>query len=153
MDRTSLLIELHAGRERLLAALATLPDESMLDRVDEEWTRKDVLAHLERWERRVVELFCGLREGRAPRDGAETDALNARFHATDCARPLDDVRSGEAEAWQRLLALVDEASDDELFDGGRFAWTEGDPFVGWITGNANEHFDEHLDQLTRPPLA
>ena len=153
MDRTSLLFELHAGRERLLAALASLSDESMLDRIDDEWTRKDVLAHLERWERRVVDLFAGLQSGRPPRDGVETDELNARFHATDCARPLADVRAGEAAAWQELLKLVDGASDDELFDGRRFPWTQGDPFVDWVTGNASEHFDEHLDQLTRPARA
>ena len=28
------------------------------DRIDDEWTRKDVLAHLEAWERRVVDLMA-----------------------------------------------------------------------------------------------
>ena len=57
MDRASVLIELYAGRERLRAALASLPDAAMLDRVDVEWTRKDVLAHLGAWERRFVDLL------------------------------------------------------------------------------------------------
>ena len=36
MDRPTLFIELFAGRERLRAALATLSDAAMLDRVDVE---------------------------------------------------------------------------------------------------------------------
>jgi hypothetical protein len=150
MDRESLLIELHAGRERLRHALAGLPDGAMLDHVDEEWTRKDVLAHLEAWERRVVELFERLRRGETPAESPETDELNARFFALDRDRSLGDVRRGEEGAWLDLLAVVDAASDEELFRPDRFAWTDGDPFVRWITGNADEHFDEHLDQLTRP---
>ena len=41
-------------------------------------------------------------------------------------------------------------SDEELFDGSRFAWTNGDPLADWFRGNADEHYDEHLEQLTRP---
>ena len=39
MDRTGLLANLHAGRDRLLAALAMLPASTMDERVDEAWTR------------------------------------------------------------------------------------------------------------------
>jgi hypothetical protein len=150
MDRHQLLIELHAGRERLRAALATIPDAAMLDPVDEAWTRKDVIAHLGAWERRVVDLYELLRRGEQPEDTMETDELNARLHAASRDRPLDDVRTDEADAWQRLLELAEGATEEELFDPDRFAWTQGDPFVDWVTSNAHEHIDEHLDQLTRP---
>lgn len=149
MDRTELLTNLHAGRERLLATLATLPPSTMDERVDA-WTRKDVVAHLEAWERRVVDLFETLRRGETPTEGPETDELNARYQAESRDRPLEDVLAGEAAAWGRVLDVVDQATDDELFDPEHFAWTEGDPFVDWISGNAHEHIDEHLEQLTRP---
>jgi hypothetical protein len=150
MNRHELLIALHAGRERLLAVLATLPDGAMLDEVDPGWTRKDVVAHLEAWERRVVDLFERLRHGEPPPEPVEMHELNARFLAADHDRPLADVRRGEEAAWRTLLATVEGATDDELFDPDHFDWTEGDPFVDWITGNANEHVDEHLEQLSRP---
>jgi hypothetical protein len=149
MNRQELLIALHAGRERLRAALAALPDASMLDEVDPGWTRKDVVAHLEAWERRVVDLFERLRSGEPPPEPGETDDLNARFLSADRHRSLEDVRRGEEAAWAGLLATVEGATDDELFDPDHFDWTEGDPFVDWITGNANEHIDEHLEQLGR----
>ena len=98
MDRESLLIELHAGRERLRHALAGLPDSTMLDRVDDEWTRKDVLAHLERWERRVIELFERLCRGETPVESPETDELNAPPSPVDCAKAAmsSDAMSGDA---------------------------------------------------------
>jgi hypothetical protein len=150
MDRANLMIELHAGRERLRAALASLSDAAMLDRVDDEWTRKDVLAHIGAWERRFVELLERLRHGDWPDDADDTDALNARYYLAARDTSLDVVRLEEEAAWSRFLAAVESMSDAELFDPRRFPWTQGDPLVDWVSGNANGHVDEHLDQLTRP---
>jgi len=150
MNRISLVGAIEAGRERLDAALAGLSDDAMLDRVDDVWTRKDVVAHLEAWERRVVDLLESLRAGTEPAERVETDELNARFHAANRDRSLEDVRSNERSAYVRLLGAIERASDDELFEGGHFAWTDGDPLADWFRGNTDEHYDEHLEQLTRP---
>jgi hypothetical protein len=150
MDRSTLMFELYAGRERLRAALATIADRAMLDRIDDEWTRKDVVAHLAGWERRFVDLLEKLRRGDWPDEGYETDALNAQMFALDRDRKLDDVRFLEEAAWSRYLAAVESMTDEELFDPRHFGWTQGDPLVEWVTANAHEHIDEHLEQLTRP---
>ncbi|HEX5825361.1 MAG TPA: ClbS/DfsB family four-helix bundle protein [Candidatus Limnocylindrales bacterium] len=149
VDKPTLLSLIRSGRSRLDAALDGLPDEAMADRIDEEWTRKDVLAHIEAWERRVVDLIGRLRAGDAPAERIETDELNARFHAADRDRSLADVRAGERAAYERLLTAIDDAADEELFDGGHFAWTEGDRLADWFRSDGDEHYDEHLDQLTR----
>ena len=149
MDRSSLRDAIESGRARLDAALARYDDPAMLDRVDTSWTRKDVLAHIEAWERRVVDLLDRLRTGDVTHDAIETDELNARFHARDRNRQLAEVRASEAEAYRAMLAAIDGASDEELFDGTHFAWTDGDPLAGWFRGNGDEHYDEHLEQLTR----
>jgi len=149
MDRTTLRELIEAGRDRFDVTLAGFSDEAMLERIDDEWTRKDVVAHVEAWERRVVRLFESLRSG-APFDGEEeTDGLNARLFALDRDRPLEDVRTGERAAYERMMAALGDASDEELFDGRHFAWTDGDPFADWFRANGDEHYDEHLEQLTR----
>ncbi|HEY8799212.1 MAG TPA: ClbS/DfsB family four-helix bundle protein [Candidatus Limnocylindrales bacterium] len=150
MDRPTLRRHLDAGRIRLDAALAGFSDEAMLDRIDDEWTRKDVLAHIEAWERRVVDLLERLRTGDALAEQVETDELNARFHAADRGRSLADVRSGQRAAYERILAAIDGAADEELFDGSHFAWTDGDRLADWFRSNGDEHYDEHLEQLIRP---
>jgi hypothetical protein len=149
MDRRTLLAAIDAGRTRFEDTLGAIPDPAMLDRVDDEWTRKDVVAHVEAWERRVVSLVEQLRAGETPGDAVETDELNARFYAAGRDRPLDDVRAGEAAAYAAMLAEIGACTDEELFDGGHFGWTEGDPLADWFRANGDEHYDEHLEQLTR----
>ena len=149
MNRTTLLEAIEAGRDRLSGALAGLSDDAMLERVDESWTRKDVLAHLEAWERRVVENLATLRRGDTPDGSIETDELNERIHAQARDRSLGDVRAGERDAYAAVVAAIASASDEELFDGHHFAWTAGDPLAEWVRGNTDEHYDEHLEQLTR----
>jgi hypothetical protein len=150
MDRTTLLAAVRAGRNRLDRALDAIDDRAMMDRVDDEWTRKDVLAHIEAWERRVVTLLDRLRAGDPPMDQVETDERNARFYAADRNRSLVDVKTGEREAYEAMIAAIEGATDEELFDENRFAWTDGDPLAQWFRGNGDEHYDEHLEQLTRP---
>jgi hypothetical protein len=150
VDRSTLRAAIEAGRIRLDDALARFDVAEMLDRIDDEWTRKDVLAHIEAWERRVVDLLERLRAGDPLTDRTETDELNAQFYARDRDRSLEGVRSGERAAYDAMLAALAGASDEELFDAGHFSWTEGDPFADWFRTNGDEHYDEHLEQLTRP---
>jgi hypothetical protein len=150
MNRTELRDAIETGRRDLDRILAGFSDAEMADRVDETWTRKDVVAHLEAWERRVVELLDGLRTGGPTGESIETDELNEQFRARDRDRPLADVRAGERDAYAAMLAAIDDATDEELFDGGHFAWTEGEPLAAWFRGNGDEHYDEHREQLTRP---
>jgi hypothetical protein len=149
MNRTMLVATISAGRERLDAALAGLTADTLLDRIDETWTRKDVVAHLEAWERRLVANLVALRAGGAPDGSVETDDLNERLFTQSRDRSLEDVLAGERAAYRAVLAAIDGASDEELFDGHHFGWTEGDPLADWFRGNTDEHYDEHLEQLTR----
>ncbi len=150
MNRTTLLQAIATGRHRLDEALDGLSEAAMTERIDDTWTRKDVVAHLAAWERRVVDNLATLRAGGEPDGSVETDERNERFHQIDRDRPLSEIRSGEQEAYRAVLAAIERASDAELFDGRHFAWTAGDPLADWFRGNTDEHYDEHLEQLTRP---
>lgn len=147
MDRNALLAEIEAGRARLEAALRARTPAEMEERVNGDWTRRDVVAHLEAWERRVVSLYAALRAGNDPGSGEETDALNARFFEESRSRPLGEILRGEAEAYGALLDLVRTAPEADLFAPDRFAWTGDSSFFHWIVGNSSGHYEEHLDQL------
>jgi hypothetical protein len=150
MDRTDLLITMADGRAALRLTLAGLTEPQMEDVVNGAWTRRDVLAHLEAWERRTASLLETLRRGWDPGgsdDSSSWDVMNERFFEENRHRSLDDVRRGEADAYEALVRMVEESPDDDLFDPDRFAWTNGRPFAGWILGNTSEHYAEHMDQL------
>ena len=151
MTRTDLLESIRAGRRSLEATLAGFSDGQMVERIDETWSRKDVVAHFDAWERRVVRLLERLRSGSPAEPAVETDELNERYWRESRDRSLEQVRVAEQEAYDALIAAIDGASDAELFDGSHFDWTEGEPLAAWFRGNSDEHYTEHLEQLTRPP--
>jgi len=152
MNRSELMDKLRAGRDQLDPALAQLNDEQMLlPGLNDNWSGKDLLAHIAFWEWRAAHLFDQLvRTGKVVDTvGLPTDlnALNAKVYADGSQRSLPDVRHNEQKAYQAILALVENASDDDLFNPDRFAWCEGKPFVNWIVDNTYGHYDEHMQNL------
>lgn len=150
MDRSDVLIEMADGRAALKLTLAGLSERDMEERVNGDWTRRDVLAHLEAWERRAAAMYDSLRVGRDPdyvEEGGLGDALNDRIFEENRSRSLADVRRGETEAYEALVRAVETAPEADLFDPDRFAWTHGRPFAEWILGNSSGHYDDHADQL------
>jgi hypothetical protein len=75
------------------------------------------------------------------------DALNARVLSDSRQLSLEDVRRYEQESYHQLVDMVRNASSDELFKPGYFAWAKGNAFAAWIGGNTWEHYEEHLPDL------
>ena len=155
MDRQALLMNMRAGRERLEAALARMDATWMVEPVLYGlWSVKDLLAHLCFWEQYIADAFQTLQRGDVPApapDETSVHEINARVFAGQRGRPLADVRREEGEAYRALLALVETAPEDDLFNPHRFAWTQGRPFAELIQNNTYEHYDEHLEDLLRSP--
>lgn len=147
MDKTELLELLRADHARLRAVIDGLDDDSLDRPAIGEWTRRDLVAHIEWWERHSTQVVEALCVGREPYDrGGDFDlhALNARTFEENRGRSVADVRRGEAEAWASLLAALEAASEADLFDANRFAWTDGTPLVAIVRGDTDEHWAEHL---------
>lgn len=149
MNKEELLAETRMGRERLLAVLAGLTDAQMAELVNGDWTRTDVLAHIEAWERRTLRLLSILRGERDfdPDEPGEVDAFNAWSHERNRGRALAEVRDSEAAAYEDLLATISAADEAELADPTRFEFLEGRPLTAVVVENMSGHYAEHLDQL------
>ncbi len=153
MDKLTLLADIRAHHDALEAAAAALDADAFAAEVPgmDGWTRKDVLAHVEWWSDHSARVVDALVAGREPypRDGEEfdIDVLNARILAESRARPLGDVRRGEAEAYRRVVAAVEAAPDADLLETGRFAWLGGDPLYRTVAADTSEHYAEHLPHL------
>ena len=150
MDQATFLHEVKQGRAVLEQVLDALSDTQMLLPVlPGGWTAKDLLAHFEVWQRRTAKLFQILQAGETPEGVQEDtiDSFNARIFADNQSRALDDVRRGEHESYLLLLGLAESADEADLIDPTRFAWTENRPFIYWMDGNLQGHWNEHLDDL------
>ncbi len=150
MDKHELISELQRGHAELRAIIDALSDAELALPAQGEWTRLDLVAHIEWWERHSANVVAALRDGRDPYPADEPfdlDALNARVLEENRGRTATDVRSGEAAAWADLARAMESANEADLFDAGRFAWTEGAPLAEIIHSDTDRHWAEHLPNL------
>ena len=145
MNKAELLANIRSGRQQLEVSLARLNEEQLLMPVlHGGWTIKDLIAHFGFWEGRIVTLYGQLSRGEEPAaNEPPLDELNAQAYVQHRVPPLDAVRREERAAYLQLLTIAANASDDDLFNPQRFAWTQGQPFAEWIENNTYGHYAEH----------
>jgi hypothetical protein len=148
VNKQELTDKILSGRKQLEAALANVDNERMpLIVLHGEWSIKDLVAHIGFWEERVVSMFQTLQAGKTPQPSPELDVLNAQVLNSSRKLSVEEIRRQEIKAYQKVLVLVREASQAELFDGAHFAWTEGRPFYNFIADNTYGHYEEHLPSV------
>ena len=152
MDKDTLLREIRETHAFIEAAAAEMDDDALLAPAPgmDGWTRKDVLAHIEWWSRHSVAVIEGVRSGVDPYPGGEEPwhpfTWNERILAEARDRAPDDVRRGEAEAFARLVAAVEGATDEELFAEDPHPWLDG-TLAQTVIEEWSQHFPDHLAQL------
>jgi hypothetical protein len=153
MDKDTLLRQIRGAHAELEAAAASLDDRALLGPAPgmDGWTRKDVLAHVEWWSDHSARIVAALVAGTVPYDRSgpwDLDAHNAQVLEDNRGRDADDVRRGEADAYRRLVAAVETASEDDLLVVGRFQWLESDEALwGTVEGDSSVHYLEHVPHL------
>jgi len=148
MNKSELIDKIFTSRENLLANFARIGDDrSSLVILHGEWSAKDLIGHLCFWEERVSTLFSVLKAGKLPEPFLDMDLLNAEAVAEFAKLSLDQVRKREEIAYQKILTIINEASEEELFDPNYFAWTEGRNFAEFISDNTWGHYDEHIPEM------
>ena len=151
MDKDELLQAMKEGRLRWEDALGTVPPERMTEPVfDAGWSMKDVIAHISEWEGvAATRLEHGLGKSATPPEfeDIEIDERNRQYFERNAGLPLERVTAQERANWERLLAVADGMSDQQLNDT-KLA-KSGPPHAPWemIAGNTHEHFDEHIEQI------
>ncbi len=152
MDKETLLTQIRETHAALEAAAAVLDDDALQGAAPgmDGWTRKDILAHIEWWSAHSADVIEGVRSGVDPYPGGDepwdADAWNARILAENRDRTVDDVRRGEADAFARLVATVEAATDDELFTEDPHPWLDG-TLAETIVEDSSNHYPEHLPHL------
>lgn len=145
--------EAHRGAA---GAIEHVSDERLLEPALDDWTGKDLLAHLAWWHNHSVLVIEALREGRQPYDDSDpanaTDALNERTHREHLKDPPELTRQAFSESHARLLAAIESVSDEELFAADRWPWLGGEALAEMILWDSSRHYNdhrEHLDTLSR----
>lgn len=153
-NRQELLKILVTEHLRWEAVLGTLSDDEYLESgVDGRLTVKDLLAHIVEWEQRMIQWINESLAGIVPRrpapgmDWEDLDRLNELIYLANKDRELDDVLTASGESYSQSLDLIQNLTDEDLFDGNRFAWRKGDPLWHMVAANTWWHYMEHREQV------
>ena len=153
MTKQAFLDEIRASHAPLAAAVRTLADDAWAEPLADMdgWTRQDALAHVGWWSDHSVRVITALRAGEVPyeRDpDFDIDAQNRTILEEFRGRDAAAVRAYEAAAYDRLVAAVEAASDEDLFTADRFAWLGEETLAAAIAWDSTKHYPEHLPHLT-----
>jgi hypothetical protein len=154
MTKQGFLAEIRAAHEPLAVAVRTLADDAWLEPLPDMdgWTRKDAVAHVGWWSDHSARVITALRAGQVPYERnadfdihAQNRSILEEFRDRDAAA----VRAYEAAAFERLVATVEAASDEELFTADRFPWLGEETLATAVAWDSTRHYPEHLPHLTR----
>lgn len=153
VDKQELIRTMRDAHQRVTEPILRTPDERLLEPLMDDWTGKDLLAHMAWWHDHSVLVIEGLRAGRQPYDGTDpantTDAFNERVHREHLDDPPDLTRRAFDESFSRLLAALEPVTDEELFADDRWPWLDGEALVETILWDSSRHYDEHREHLER----
>ncbi len=155
MEKDELLRVMTTTHRDVALLVERIDDDRLLDPAMDDWTGKDVLAHLAWWQDHSAQVIVALCAGRVPDDQTDpsrtTDEINEsvfREHVNDLP---EETRVAFSQSFERLLAAVSGLTDEELFDPNRWPWLEGAPLSEMLQWDTSRHYDAHLGNLA--PLA
>jgi hypothetical protein len=147
--KVDVLKQMHACRQDFYAAIDRIPVEWMTEiALYDNWTPKDLIAHLGSWDHSLAERIAAWRRGETVPlfDEDMIEAMNDHFLSRYRDMPLHEVRAMEASAFAALEHQVIESSEAEIFEPGHFPGLYI-PLEQMIAGDTYEHYPDHLNDL------
>lgn len=145
--------------------VASIPEDRLTEPGAEgdDWSVKDVIAHIMVYERWTSEWLEPALKGEAPAwnyseddKNLSMDEQNDRFFKENRDRPLDEIRSEAAKVHARMVAAVEQVPDDKIavdmlefspplkdyYQAGTKVWQA-------IDGNAGGHYRDHTNDVRK----
>jgi tetratricopeptide (TPR) repeat protein len=113
----------------------------------EQWSPKDMLAHLYAWKAHFVENLDRLNAGDTWERVTDGDAFNAATYEAHHNKTWDMVLDGWAQANAGMRERAEALSEDDLTDRERFPSLNGQPLWRSFAGNGITHTALHFGEF------
>lgn len=169
MTKARLLETMRRERTRWLATIAAAGDEARLTTSGFAgvWSVRDVIAHITAYERWMLDHLEAWERGVTPPPsvltGKDLEARNHAAHEETLSLSLAGVQAQAGQVWERLLAAVARAAEEDLLDVERApdfvtkGWGKDTSLWEAIYGLTWEHYEEHYpnfaEWLAEAPVA
>lgn len=152
MNKAEIITALKDEHEKFLKTVENLPDQAIQQSgTVGDWSVKDVISHLSRWEAEMVRLLWQIQQDQKPDtahfSGRETDDINAEWQKEMKNRTVAQVLSDYNAVREQTIKRVAAFSDQDLSDPDRYKGLRGQPLENWIGGDSYEHEAEHAAQI------
>lgn len=140
--KSQLLEKVNSERALLERELASLSaEERITPGVVGEWSAKDLLAHLARWEQMFLGWHDATLRGEIPAvpapgitwKPADVDRLNRQIFEDHCHLSFEEVLALFRDAHASFLQRVESFREEDLFTPRLFPWIGGAKMATWIT--------------------
>lgn len=160
MNKLEFLDSFQAERaefERVVNAVE--PDRMNIPGVSGEYSIKDILAHLEAYDRALVVWLEHARAGQVyvdpVLDGPDLDARNAVVYATNRDKSAPDILASFRRTLDELESAIKALSEEELVNANLTAWfvvprwQTKQELYKCIANDSYEHHRQHLPDIER----
>jgi hypothetical protein len=145
--KEALLAAILDARVRLEKKFSELsPNQMVWPGYMDDWSVKDILAHLVDWEQRLIDWYqAGLR-GEVPETPApgmswrDLQALNREGSENHRDEPLDLLMDDFLGSYQETPRLVEGMSEEEIYTPGYYEWTGSSSLYSHIAANTFRHY-------------
>jgi uncharacterized protein (TIGR03083 family) len=149
MTPQDLLERIHKDREALAALWDGLTKEQMARRPgpQEDWSVKDLIAHITWWESFILERVTDLIDGAKSEPAEHQDVLNARVYEQHKDSPLAEVLAAFDANWPRLEALISSLNDEQINTPAYYRTYDGVALLPILRAGTFGHYPSHLADL------
>ncbi len=152
MKKSKILRNLTDSHDKFFRVIEGLSDEAIQEPgVIGNWSVKDIMAHISRWEAEMVKMLWQMQEGQ--RTDYELsferniDDLNSQWQKEMASRSLSQTIADFNAVRKQTIRRLEAFSDEDLSDPDRFPDLKGQPLENLIAGNSFEHEAEHAAQI------
>jgi len=135
------------GWRQFLRSASAFPNERMDERLNDGWTRKQMLAHISAWHDLTHDRLGKLiLTGEAAAFTDSADAFNARVARQAIGRTAGETLKEMEMTFNRLRRQLGRLTDEQLSADSGWA-------ARVIAANTYEHYEEHRGDVYQPPVA
>ena len=145
-SKPQLLDEIARERRKLDVLLASIPADRKLEEVADGLSIKDLLAHRTEWGRMLLHWHDQARAGTHPAVPSaefkwnQLPALNAQIQRRFADAPLERLEADFVEVHDRLYAVVEAMTEDELFGTDYYPFTGSTTLAAYVTSASAAHY-------------
>jgi hypothetical protein len=113
----------------------------------DDWSVKDILAHLVDWEQRFIKWYKAGQKGEIPETPApgftwrELPNLNQEGFEQHKNETLETVLERYEKSYLEIFELVESMQEQEIFEAKYYPWTGDSSLLPWIAANTSSHYN------------